>query len=86
MKGKIEITADGVGVKVLINLDHVSKLDMFATFEALADGFKFSELDRMLLSLMFASNGLSRTKVDMSPELLDLIKKMKENNHETDAL
>lgn len=89
MKGKIEIDLDDTGVRVKINVYHINRLQIFGVFEALADGFKLKPLDRMLLATSFMigdSKATKETKVEVNPEILELLKMMKEKNNETDAL
>ena len=89
MNGKIEITMDDVGLKINMNVHKISKMQMFGVFSTLADGFKLNSLDRLLLGAWLATSdpeGSGATKVELNPELLDLIKKMKEKQNETDAL
>ena len=82
-EGEIRISLDGQGVNCKIDVQHISKAMIFGIFDTLADGFKLNPLDRMLLASIFATGGLKSadvTKVEMNPEILELIKKMKEKN------
>lgn len=88
-EGEIKISLDGQGVHCKIDVRHISKAMIFGVFDALADGFKLNPLDRMLLASIFATGGLNKekaTSVEMNPEILEFIKKMKEKQNETDAL
>ena len=86
MEGRIEMLLEDNGVRIKLNAHHVSKAQIFGIFDALADSFKLDSFDRLLLGLSFATGGVDRTKVELNSEALELIKKMKENNNETDAL
>lgn len=82
-QGKIEILFDDVGLKINMNVYHINRTQIFGVFSTLADGFKLNSFDRLLLGALLAIGNpgdSNATKVELNPELLDLIKKMKEKD------
>ena len=90
MEGTIKIEAlKGVGLSVEMDVRNVSRLDMMACFDALADGFRLDEEDRKIMGLFMAVGGVNAlpnavaAKVEVDKEMFELFKKMKESNDET---
>lgn len=93
MKGTLTITANTDGkMYVDSRLSRVSKMDMLAIFDSIAEAFELDEDMRMRVGVMIAVGGFKRLfgedpvglRIDTS--FLNLLKKDKENNNETDAL
>lgn len=86
MEGTIKIEAiKGVGVSIEANIRNVSRLDMMACFDGLADSFKLSEEDRKIMGIFLAMGGVNAipggaaAKVAVDKEMFELFKKMKES-------
>lgn len=86
MEGTIKIEAlKGIGLSVEMDICNVSRLDMMACFDALADGFKLSEEDRKIMGIFLALGGVNAlpggvaAKVAVDKEMFELFKKMKED-------
>lgn len=91
MEGTIKITAvPGLGVSLEMGVKSVSRFDVIAVFDALAQGFKLDDEERKIIGITFAMGGLNimpgvkATALEVSPELVDLMGKMKgKGNNET---
>ncbi len=88
---KIEALPGGMGVSVMMDVRHVSKIDMMGVFDALAKGFQLDEKERTVFGLMLAAGGLDAAgvaktmTVKADEALLKILDMMKEKNNETDA-
>ena len=85
MEGTIKIEAlKGVGLSVEMDIRDVSRLDMMACFDALADGFKLNEEDRKIMGIFLALGGVNAlpggvaAKVTVDKEMFELFKKAKD--------
>lgn len=92
MEGTIKIEAiPDMGVSLEMNIRKVSAVDIMGVFDALAEGFHMDKETRTMFGLMFAFGGVNAMpgvkaeKVEINKEMFELLKKMKENNDETDA-
>lgn len=90
MKGTLTITAAGEGkLYVDSRLSHVSKYDVLAIFDGIAEAFNLDEDQRMLVGAVIVVGGFKfifdkdpvGLRIDTS--FLDLLNKKKENNDET---
>ena len=90
MEGTIKIEAlKGVGLSVEMDVRNVSRLDMMACFDALADGFRLKEDDKKIMGAFIAMGGVKAipgalaAKVEVDKEMFELFKKMGESKDET---
>lgn len=93
MKGTLTITAAGEGkLYVDSRLSHVSKHDVFAIFDGIAEAFNLDEDQRMAVGALIAVGGFKvifgkdPVGLRINTDFLNVLNKMKENNNETDAL
>lgn len=92
MEGTIKIEAiKGVGLSVEMDIFHVSRLDMMAVFDALADGFKLNEEDRKIMGIFMALGGVNAlpnavaAKVSVDKEMFEFFKNFKERKDGAEA-
>ena len=92
MEGTIKIEAiPNMGLSVMVDVKHASKLDMIACFDALAEGFHLDENDRRIFGLILAAGGIEATgaakamTVELDKDLYKILEMMREKNNETDA-
>ena len=93
MKGTLTITAAGEGkLYVDSRLSRVSKHDVFAIFDGIAEAFSLDEEQRMAVGVLIAVGGFKvifgkdPVGLRINTDFLNVLNKMKENNNETDAL
>ena len=87
MKGKITIEVLSRGVFGLdVNIQGFSHFDRLATVDALVESMGFDDKDRVELGALIAIGGINAmkkgamTKIAVSPELAELIRKKRGND------
>lgn len=80
MEGTIKIEAiPNKGLSLEMNIRHVSIVDMMAILDSLMQGFELDAADRMLMCAMLAVGKPDSTKVEFDPQMLDMLRKMRED-------
>lgn len=87
MKGTLTITAAGEGkMHIDSRLSRMSKGDMYAIFDGIAEAFELSEDERMAVGVLIAVGGYKQlfgedpVGLRINTDFLDVLNKMKENN------
>lgn len=93
MNGTLTITANTDG-KMYIDsrLNSVSKMDVYAIFDGIAEAFDLDEEQRMAVGVLIAVGGFKQifgkdpVGLRINTDFLNVLNKKKEKQNETDAL